>query len=100
MPTWSDYQCEDYLEAPEAQQGYWDEPGQVWIIEPLDKVEERPGEAFLQVGRPGVDDIGFGYRAHQQGFWALKRMPWVEYQYLAPTMGEFLKGWLAGTISL
>jgi hypothetical protein len=37
MPTWSDYQCEDYLEAAEAQQGYWDEPGQVWIIEPLDK---------------------------------------------------------------
>jgi hypothetical protein len=97
---WRDYACEDYFTSPLANDGYWDAAGQLWLIEPWERVEESPEAEFLQVGHPGADSIGFGYRKGMGGFWALHRMEGGEFQYLAPTLLRFLDGWLAGSISV
>jgi len=97
---WRDYACDDYFESRLAADGFWDEAGQLWLIEPTERVAEEPEADFLQVGRPGVDDIGFGYRKNQPGFWAFHRMVDREFQYLAPSVQDFLDGWLAGKISI
>jgi hypothetical protein len=97
---WRDYRCDDYFSSPLATHGYWHEPGQLWLIEPCKRVEEESEAEFLQVGRPGVDSIGFGYRKGQLGFWALHRMEGGRFQYLAPTVLQFLDGWLVGAISV
>jgi hypothetical protein len=97
---WHEYRCEDYFASPLALCGYWDEPGQIWYIEPALRVVEDANAQFLQVGRAGVDGIGFGYRKGVPGFWALHRMVGSEFQYLAPTVVQFLDEWLAGTITV
>ncbi|MFT3880368.1 MAG: hypothetical protein QM703_11990 [Gemmatales bacterium] len=97
---WRDYLCEDYFNSPFASTGYWDEPGAIWYIEPIERVEEDTEAQFLQVGRPGVDSIGFGYRKGVPGFWALHRIEGGRLQYLAPTVQQFLDGWLANKISV
>jgi hypothetical protein len=96
---WSGYPCSDYFSSPLTVTGYWDEPGQLWLIEPAERIEELGGE-FLQVGRPGVDSIGFGYRKGHPGFWAFHRMVDREFQFLAPTIHQFLDGWHAGQITV
>ncbi len=97
---WRDYPGVDYFSSALARDGHWDEAGQLWLIEPCERVEEEQVLGFLQVGRPGVDSIGFGYRKGQPGFWALHRMEGDEFQYLAPTIQEFLDGWSAGRITV
>ena len=97
---WRGYPCEDYFSSPLAHQGYWDEQAQLWLIEPADRVEEDTEAEFLQVGRPGVDSIGFGYRKGQPGLWAFHRIVDREFQLLAPTVTEFLAGWHAGEITV
>jgi len=67
---WRVYECTDYFESALAMHGYWDERSQIWVIEPIERVEERTDCKFLQIGRPGVDGIGFGYRLGQSGIWA------------------------------
>jgi hypothetical protein len=96
---WKAYLCEDYFSSLLAWDGYWDEAGQIWYIEPAERVEEDTEAKFLQVGRPGVDSIGFGYGKGHHGFWAYHRME-REFQYLAPTIQHFLDGWLSGKISV
>ncbi len=97
---WRCYPCEDYFSSPLATSGYWDEPGQLWLIEPCERVEEAVDAEFLQVGRPGLDSIGFGYRKGHAGFWAFHRMVDREFQHLAPTVQEFLADWFAGRITV
>lgn len=97
---WRDYPCEDYFSSLFATDGYWYEPGRLWLIEPADRVEEEAGAEFLQVGRPGVDSIRFGYRKGLSGFWAFHRMGKREFQYLAPSVQEFMEGWFAGRITV
>lgn len=97
---WRDYACGDYFASPLAINGYWDDPGQLWLIEPRERVEEQVDAGFLQVGRPGVDGIGFGYRKGLPGFWAFHRMVAHECQYLAPSVQEFLDGWFSGRITV
>jgi len=97
---WRGYPCEDYFSSPFAAGGYWDELAEVWLIEPVDRLEEEAEAEFLQVGRPGVDSIGFGYRKRHSGFWAFHRMVEEEFQYLAPTVNEFIAGWYAGEITV
>jgi len=96
---WRDYPCADYFSSPFAETGLWDRGAEFWIIEPAQKVEEEAEIEFLQVGRPGVDSIGFGYRKGQPGFWAYDPME-QEFQYLASSLEEFLVGWYSGAISL
>ena len=97
-----DYPCEDYFLSTLSEDGYWDEDNQVWCIEPLERIEENVEDEFLQVGRPGVDGIGFGYRQQQPGFWASNPIEPIEqrFQYLAPTVQEFLSGWMSGQITI
>jgi hypothetical protein len=97
---WRDYPCDSYFSSPLATDGYWDEPGQLWLIEPSERVEEDAEAEFLQVGRPGVDSIGFGFRKGRPGFWALHRMEGGRVQHLAPSVQEFLDGWVAGRITV
>jgi hypothetical protein len=97
---WRDYPCEDYFSSPLATNGYWDERGILWLIEPCERVDEEVPVEFLQVGRPGVDSIGFGYRKGQPGFWAMHRMEGRRFQQLAPTIQAFLDGWFAGRITV
>jgi hypothetical protein len=96
---WRAYPCDDYFASSLAADGYWSEREQLWLIEPRERVDEEPEMAFLEVGRPGVDSVGFGYRKGQPGFWALHRLE-REFQYLAPTVQEFLNGWLSGSITV
>ena len=98
--AWRDYPCADYFASDLAVDGYWDDFGQLWLIEPCVRVAEDAGAEFLQIGRPGVDDIGFGYRKGRAGFWAYHRMIRRDFQYLAPTAQEFLAGWFAGRITV
>jgi hypothetical protein len=67
-------------------------------MEPVERIEEDIEAEFLQIGRPGVDNIGFGYRKSEAGFWAYHRMADREFQYLASTVQEFLAGWFSGCI--
>ena len=98
---WREYQCQDYFDSALPFEGSWDEHSQVWTIELLEGIEEDTKAEFLQVGRPGVDDTGFGYRKSQQGFWAMYRGAGTgEFKYLAATIQEFLDGWYAGAISI
>jgi hypothetical protein len=95
-----EYPCDDYFSSAFATNGFWDEAGQLWLIEPAERVEKQTEEEFLQVGRRGVDSIGFGYRKGQPGFWALHRIVQREFQYLAPTLEDFVEGWFAGRIAV
>jgi hypothetical protein len=93
------YQCADYLDSIFSKYGLWDEASQLWLIEPMGRVEEQSDIGFLQVGRPGVDDIGFGYRRGQPGFWAYYPME-STFSLLADSLDDFLKDWAAGAIAV
>ena len=93
------YRCADYLESHFCEAGHWSDLEQLWLIEPFDEVEEHPEIAFLQVGRPGVDGIGFGYRAGLDGLWAYYPMS-DEFEFKASTVRELVEGWLGGRISV
>jgi hypothetical protein len=97
---WRKYTCLDYFCSPIAVTGCWDDGAEHWLIEPADRIEEDLDAGFLQVGSPGVDSIGFGYRQGHPGFWAFHRMIDQDFQFLAPTIQEFLKGWFAGRITV
>jgi hypothetical protein len=96
---WRDYPCEDYFSSPLAIHGYWDGEAKLWVIETAQRVEEDPKAEFLQVGRPGVDSIGFGYRKRHPGLWAYHRME-LRFQYLAETVVQLLDGWLSGRVEI
>jgi hypothetical protein len=97
---WRNYPCEDYFSSSLATDGYWDDSGQLWLIEPSERVEEEAEAEFLQVGRPGVDSTGVGYRRGKPGSRALRRIEGYEFQHLAPSVQEFLAGWFAGRITV
>lgn len=97
---WRDFPCDDYYSSSFATEGYWHKAGQLRLIEPAEHVHEDQDAEFLQVGRLGVDSIGLGYRKGQPGFWAFHRTVDRDFQYLAPSIQEFLDGWLGGWISV
>jgi hypothetical protein len=97
---WRGYPCDDYFSSPFPTEGYWDESSQLWLIEPANRVHEEGEAEFLQIGRPGVDSIGFGYRKGHSGFWAFHRMTDREFQYLAASIKEFIAGWDSGQITV
>jgi hypothetical protein len=89
---WRGYACMDYFASPLADSGYWDEAGQLWLIEPYERIKEEQHTRFLQVGRPGFDSIGLGYRKGEPGFWAIHRIEGGRFQYLAPSVQALLDG--------
>jgi hypothetical protein len=93
------YPCDEYYQSALSLEGYWDEIDKLWLIEPAERVREQEDASFLQIGRPGFDSIGFGYRKGHAGIWAFHRME-GEYQYLAPTLMQFLDQWLSGHLSI
>lgn len=93
------YRCADYLSSAWARTGFWDEDAQLWLIEPLSRIDELDQVGFLQVGRAGVDGIGFGYRFGHDAFWAYHPTG-QRFQLLAPSLEEFVKGWMAGSIAV
>jgi hypothetical protein len=97
-PHWPDYSCDDYLFSDFAERGHWDDAARLWLIEPVIRAREYPESAFLQVGRPGVDDIGFGYRRRFNGFWAIHRGAEPHFQQLASTVQDFMQRWTADEI--
>jgi hypothetical protein len=54
---------------------------------------------FLQIGRPGVDGIGFGYRKGQSGIWAYYPLE-NEFIMICSTLDEFIYKWQANQIKL
>ena len=91
------FQCDEYTTFKWAKEGLWDEKAQMWVLEPLARIEELSGVGFLQIGRPGVDGIGFGYRSGTSGFWAYYPSE-GRFALLAPTLAAFVDGWYAGRI--
>lgn len=93
------YQCADYLTSVWSVDGLWDEASCLWLLEPLSQIDEIGERGFLQVGRAGVDGIGFGYRLGYEGFWAYYPME-DHFEILSPSITEFVEGWQAGTIAV
>jgi len=93
------FQCADYLTSVWSVEGLWDEGACLWLLEPFSQIEELGQIGFLQVGRPGVDGIGFGYRLGYEGFWAYFPMD-DRFEILSPSIADFAKGWQAGTITV
>ena len=90
---WQDYPCQDYFSSRLADEGFWDEHAGLWLIEPAERLAEDDEAEFLQVGQPGVNDIVFGYRKTQRGFWAFHRNGHRDFEFLAPTVHQFLANW-------
>lgn len=95
----ADFRCEDYFETGFAADGFWSDLEQSWLIEPVDDISLAAGSEFLQVGRPGVDGIGFGYRRLLDGLWAFYPHE-SRFQYLAPDVASLVKGWGDGSIKI
>jgi hypothetical protein len=93
------YPCSDYFSSEWAERGCWDDHSGLWVIVPAQEVEEDPGLGFLQVGRPGVDGIGFGYRRGHPGLWAYYPID-KEFVLLAATLAELVEGWLSSRIKV
>ncbi|WP_129648214.1 hypothetical protein [Peristeroidobacter agariperforans] len=94
-----EYACDDYFESPGLVDGVWSESEQVWLIVPANEIAERPENAFLIVGRPGVDGIEFGYRRGHGGVWAYYPQE-ARFAYLAADVQALVDGWLSGTIKV
>lgn len=95
---WRPFHCDDYFASEYVRQGYWDELGQYWYLEPFDRIFENEERAFLVVGGAGVDGIQWGYRRGHLGFWAYPIDG--DFVLLASTVDAFMHGWLAGEITL
>jgi hypothetical protein len=93
------YACGDYFGSMLASQGLWDEAAQLWLIVPAAEAQQHQEMDFLEVGRPGVDGILFGYRKGRPGFWAFYPIE-REFQLLAENIQAFLKGWDEGRITV
>jgi hypothetical protein len=86
------YACADYLTSKWSQDGLYDVAAQVWLIESADKAVLHGDVNFLEVGRPGVDGIAFGYRRGESGVWAY--YPYEKrFQRLADSINEFVVRW-------
>jgi hypothetical protein len=94
-----EYCCLDYFQSELSEYGHWDDGAELWLILPAGQIEVQPTLEFLAVGRPGVDGITFGYRKGHKGFWAYHPFD-EEYQFLAPSIQEFVREWETGGISI
>ncbi len=99
LASLEDYQCSEYLASQWAAEGLWDELAQLFLLEPLSRVEILSDIGFMQVGRPGVDGIGLGYRFKQAGLWAYYPVD-QRFELLATSLELFLKGWSTNTITV
>jgi hypothetical protein len=95
----SAFVCDDYFESNWALHGYWSESEQLWLIESFDEIQQLTGMDFLQVGRPGVGGIGFGYRKALAGIWAYYPIE-SRFKYLAPDVAALIKGWCDNSITV
>jgi len=95
----SEYSGADYFSSPFAHSGYWDELSQLMLIEPVDDIEKDSEMGFLQIGRPGVDGIGFGYRKGCPGIWAYYPME-GEFSFLCSSVVELVEDWESGRITV
>lgn len=95
----SEYLNTDYFSSPFAQEGHWDESSQLMLIEPVPGIEKHSDIGFLQIGRPGVDGIGFGYRKGLSGIWAYYPVD-DEFSFLCSSVGELVEGWQSGRITV
>jgi hypothetical protein len=94
---WASYRCDDYLSSQWSRDGLYDAAAQIWLIESIDGTSLHPDAQFLQVGRPGVDGVGFGYRLGEEGFWAYYPAE-LQFKHLANTIDEFVVGWAQNSI--
>ena len=97
--VWRDYECRDYFESPLAEEGWWDEGGQYWYIEPAERVREDGAREFLIIGGPGVDGIRWGYRKRQRGIWAYYPIE-DEFVLLADSATALREGYGSGRIKV
>jgi hypothetical protein len=93
------YGCEDYLSSHWSRNGLFDSSAQVWLLESVDRACLHSDARFLQVGRPGVDGIGFGYRLGERGVWAYYPSE-NRFKHLAASIDEFVVGWTRNSISV
>ncbi|MCC6670907.1 MAG: hypothetical protein IT458_07595 [Planctomycetes bacterium] len=96
---WRGYDCGDYFQSPVAEEGWWDEEGQYWYIEPAGKLREDAGHQFLVIGGPGVDGIHWGYRKGHRGIWAHYPIE-DEFVLLAGSASELREGYSSGRIKV
>jgi hypothetical protein len=93
------YESSAEMNDPLWREGLYDEEAHLWLLEPAHRFEYLAEDQFLQVGQPGVDGIGFGYREDQSGFWAFYPQE-GRFQLLAPSVSQFIEGWYAGKITV
>ncbi len=96
---WLRYDCGDYFQSSLAEQGWWDEGGQYWYIEPAERVSEDAALELLIIGGPGVDGIRWGYRKGLRGIWAHYPIE-AEFVLLAGSATELRDGYGSGRITV
>ncbi len=98
-PNLSQYPCADYFNSSWVDAGLWEEESQNMLILPFSDIVEHLKTGFLEVGRPGVDGILFGYRANLPGVWAYYPID-QEFELKANSIAELVSGWLSGHITV
>jgi hypothetical protein len=96
---WRQYNCADYFASSLSEQGWWDEGGQCWYIEPAERVHEDSSRQFLVIGRPGVDGIQWGYRKEGDGIWAHYPIE-DEFVLVAESAAELRDGYSSGRLTV
>lgn len=95
--AWREFDCADYCASPLAFTGWWDEPGQIWYVEPAPRSYVDTAIQMLVVGRPGVDGLVWGYRRGLPGIWVYYPLD-GHYRQVAWTIDELRDGYSSGGI--
>ena len=99
MSDFTSYPCSDYVASEWATTGLWDASVQLMVLVPVAEAVHHEDLGFLEIGRPGVDGILFGYRTGQPGIWAYYPID-DDSVLLAPDLQSFVAAWLNGQIFL
>jgi hypothetical protein len=84
--------CEDYLSSKWGRDGLYDESAEVQIIYNSADAIAHDDIGFLEIGRPGVDGLSFGYRKGERGLWV--HYPYENrFERLAYSVAEFVGRW-------
>ena len=91
------YNCEEYFSS--FIDGFYCELQQLWVISPLDEIEENIEVNFLSIGRSGWGGIDFGYRIEEKGLWVYYPIE-KEFLLVAEDIPKLVEGWQSGRIAI
>lgn len=93
------YSCVDYFSDGWAENGFYDDAAQCWVVEPLRDLSSEHRDGFFAVGGPGVDGVRFCYRYGHNGVWAYYPLT-REFVRVADNLNQLVEKWRAGQLAL